>query len=147
MHFLLKSALRSLSDNSQRARAVPGLTLSFPASTGCHQGSYNLFTQFPASKATAVTGCAVLRTPWYKANPGREAKGVFHRTAVKADTCRTCPVLHRCPQKAPPSLPSRSHSHTSATPASLQPSATAPEGETVRQPGAAPGTAKRSLKG
>lgn len=30
MHFLLKSALRSLSDNSQRARAVPWVDTFFP---------------------------------------------------------------------------------------------------------------------
>lgn len=76
MHFLLKSALRSLSDNSQRDQAVPWVDIFFLCKYWMPSRRFVQFvhTQFAASKATEVTGCAVLRTPRYKANPGTEAK-------------------------------------------------------------------------
>lgn len=89
-------------------------------------------TQFPASKAAEVTGCVALRTPWYTANPGKEAEGSFsQQNCCQSRHMQNLPCLAPLPPKATNHPLPADHTqpcfcHTCA---SLQSSATGPEGK------------------
>lgn len=100
--------------------AFPEFTPSFPVSTGCHQGSLNEKFTCHFQPGHLRDGVCRQRIPWYKRRAGKRWQGgkrdLSQQTCCQSSHAQNCPGSCHSPPKPAPSLPSRSHSHTSATP-------------------------------